>query len=366
MTVEFIDVHSPSKYYQAVVGDGIISKAEQFISKLSPSPDKILIIVDENLESWGNELLRQFSSFPSVDLIKLTVSEELKAIENIIPLYNQLLERGLTRKSLLIAVGGGVIGDFVGFLAASYMRGIRWVGVPTTLLAAVDSSIGGKTGVNLPAGKNLVGAFWQPELVLVDTRVFQTLSERDYISGLGEILKYGLIFDADFFNFCADHFPLILGLDPELMSYIIAKCIQFKANTIEEDERDLTGAREVLNFGHTVAHALESLTQYGHFRHGEAVLIGMDLATRLSEIKGTLGRNEAERICHVIEQLPLPSIPPNISVEEIFNATKKDKKNKDGFTHYVLLAELGATLRCSNISLQELEKAITNYQDAIS
>ena len=221
-------------------------------------------------------------------------------------LWKQLLSLGADRKSVIVALGGGVVGDLAGFVAATYGRGIRFVQIPTTLLATVDSSVGGKVGINLPGAKNMVGAFWQPQSVLIDVNVLQSLPARDYHAGLAEVVKYGVIQDEGFLQSTGKQCRLILDRDPEFMRDVIARCCELKAYVVENDERETTGLRAILNYGHTFCHAIEACTGYGTYMHGEAVAIGMLCASRLAESLNRITAEDTARQRDLLEQLNLP------------------------------------------------------------
>ena len=294
------DVHVGSAYRRRVV-------------RLSQTPRgaSVAIIGDRRLPR-ALELLTQDFEEGGYRTITIGVgaNEALKSLKAIEPLYGRLLRAGLDRRSTIVGLGGGTIGDAIGFLAATYLRGVRFVSVPTTLLADVDSAIGGKTGLNHPLGKNLIGAFSQPDTVVVDTTYLSTLDRRDRISGLGEIIKYGLIADAALYRSVERNWHQIVALREPLLTKTIGRCIAIKARVVAADERERTGIREQLNFGHTVGHALEQVAGYGRFRHGEAVIVGMRAAVALSRIRGRLAPSSAERIERFLATLPVPELLP--------------------------------------------------------
>ncbi len=261
--------------------------ADQFASAIGqtlPDLTHALIIGDEAVEEPWCRILAASLAGPSLRISKRSVpsGESSKSMEQFEQLLQWVLDEGGDRRSVVIAVGGGVIGDLAGFVAASFTRGIRFVQVPTTLLAMVDSSVGGKTGINLPTAKNMVGAFWQPSLVLIDTDVLSTLPTRSYVSGLAEVIKYGVIDDPDFFSWLQINARRLVERDDDAMRYAIHKSCQCKARVVGEDERETSGRRAILNYGHTFAHAIEATCGYGTLLHGEAVAIGMQMAARLA------------------------------------------------------------------------------------
>jgi 3-dehydroquinate synthase len=241
-----------------------------------------------------------------------------------------------------VAVGGGVVGDLAGFVAATYNRGLPLLMVPTTLLAMVDSSVGGKVGVNLPQGKNLVGAFHQPAGVWIDTSLLDTLPDREYRSGLAEVVKYGVIRDAEFFEWLEKNAPAVLAREPAAVAHVVARSCRLKADVVEQDEREETGLRMVLNYGHTFAHAFESVGGYGTWLHGEAVAAGMVCASRLAERRGLISAEMTERQSALLARFQLPTArKPEWDVDRLIEAMRRDKKNVGGRMRFVLPTRLG-------------------------
>ncbi|GAC1618152.1 MAG: 3-dehydroquinate synthase [Candidatus Acidiferrum sp.] len=268
-----------------------------------------------------------------------------------------LIRSGADRKSLLVAVGGGVVGDVAGFVAAGYLRGIALMQVPTTLVAQVDSSIGGKTGVNLPEGKNLFGAFYPPRLVLIDPNLLKTLPAREFRGGLAEVIKYGVISDPALFSFLEQSMSLVQQRDPVVLDYIIRRSAEIKARVVSKDERE-SGLREILNFGHTFAHALETLTGYRHFQHGEAVAWGMMCAAKLGQEVGITPPDDVSRIVTLIRRLePLPSWP-RVSSLAMINAMRSDKKSLAGKIRFVLSPKIGKAKSYDSVSLHAVERVL--------
>lgn len=270
----------------------------------------------------------------------LQASEALKDFHQLYPLYGRLLAAGLQRRSLLVAVGGGTVGDAMGFLAASYLRGIPWVSVPSTLLAQVDSGLGGKTGVNHPAGKNLIGAIWQPAAIVCDTELLQTLDDREIHSGLGEMLKYGLIDDAELWDWLGQNLPALLARDGGALAEGVYRSLRIKARYVAADEEDTRGIRAALNFGHTFGHAIEAVAGFGHFRHGEAVLWGMRLATRASVLRAGLPPEQAAAIEQTLARVPMPPLPP-MALDALLEALGHDKKREGAAVQTLLLKRIG-------------------------
>ncbi len=273
--------------------------------------------VSESLRASGYDLIE----------VLLPDGEEYKSLASTEKIYESLLKAKLDRKSALIALGGGVIGDITGFAASTYMRGIDFIQIPTTLLAQVDSSVGGKTGVNHPLGKNMIGAFWQPRLVWIDTATLETLPRREFLSGLGEVIKYGVIWDEDFFAYLESNRDKILRLDKEALTHIIRRSCEIKAEVVSKDERE-SGLRAILNYGHTIGHAIETITGYKKYLHGEAVAIGMYMEARLSHQLGLIEKKAVERIKALIDSYELPSeMPDEIQINDLMEKMQIDKKD---------------------------------------
>src|SRR6185437_11005351 len=256
-------------------------------------------------------------------------------------LYVALYELAADRRTALVAVGGGVVGDLAGYAAATYNRGLPLVMAPTSLLAMVDSSVGGKTGINHPRGKNLIGAFHQPAGVWIDTAFLKTLPDREYRSGLAEVVKYGVILDAEFFAYLEQHAAAILARDAECIGHVVARSCRLKADVVERDEREETGLRAALNYGHTFAHAFETVGGYGSWLHGEAVSAGMICASRLAERRGLIDADVTERQRRLLQTFGLPIAPQRWPVEELLAVMRSDKKAVAGRLRFVLPKRMG-------------------------
>lgn len=281
-------------------------------------------------------------------LIEIPDGESHKNSVTLNSIYDALLSAGLGRDSFLVALGGGVVGDITGFAAATFLRGIPFVQVPTTLLAQVDSSVGGKTGINHALGKNLIGSFHQPSMVLIDTDTLNTLPDREYRSGLAEVIKYGVVCDLDFFAYLAGNVENLRKRDPDCLQEVIRISCSRKASVVERDEKE-GGYRAVLNYGHTFAHAIEKLTHYTSFLHGEAVAIGMVQAAKLSELKGYASRHETESIVDLLKSLDLPVDLVPFSVNQYYQALLKDKKMRSQGINFVFNKGIGDSI-IENIS----------------
>jgi 3-dehydroquinate synthase len=327
--------------YDALVGRGILDGLHSEIKRLG-SFSSFGLVTDEVVRPLVAEPLQNQLRSNSIDttLIALPAGESAKTMETVLDLCQQLLAQGFDRRSLLLAVGGGVVGDITGFAAAIYMRGISYIQVPTTLLAQVDSSLGGKTGVDLPSGKNLLGAFHQPRLVLSDIDVLTSLSFEDRRDGFAEVVKAALIEDPELFSILEKEGADLLDTGNQLLETVIAKACEVKCRVVIRDEHE-SGLRRILNFGHTLGHALEAAANY-NISHGQAVAIGMGLAIRLSQQWAGLSEDSADRALDLIQKLGLPSdIPKNIDPETLLVPLEKDKKIQAGICHFVLLAEIG-------------------------
>jgi len=276
-----------------------------------------------------------------VSVIRLPDGEAYKTVATLEHIYDVLIEQRFDRYCGLLALGGGVIGDIVGFAAATYLRGIPFVQIPTTLLAQVDSSVGGKTGVNHPQGKNLIGAFYQPKHVHIDVSVLATLPDREYAAGLAEVIKYGIIWDADFFKWLEDNREFLARRSAEALIHAVMMSCQIKANVVENDEKE-QGIRALLNLGHTFGHAVETLAGYGVIKHGEAVAIGMVMAARTSLKRGLCSQVELDRIVQLLTFFNLPVVPPDFSAQDYHAVMQRDKKVKDGRVRLVLNHGIGA------------------------
>jgi 3-dehydroquinate synthase len=284
--------------------------------------------------------------------------EEQKALASASELYDRLVELNADRKTLVVAVGGGVVGDLAGFVAATYARGLPLLMVPTTLLAMVDSSVGGKVGVNHAKAKNLIGAFHQPIGVWIDTATLATLPDREYRSGLAEAVKYGVILDAELFAFLEIHAEAILRREPDAVRQIVARCCRLKADVVEKDEREETGLRMVLNYGHTFAHAFETVGGYGTWLHGEAVAAGMMCASRLAERRGLIAHALTERQQALLERFGLPTAPKTGPVADWLGTMRRDKKALAGRLRLILPRRLGEGTLVEDIAETEVRRVL--------
>ena len=339
---ETVRVNLGPRSYDIDIGTGNLDRLGRFLAERCKARHAVLI-TDTNVqephatdaaESLGQKIAK-------VDLIALEPGEASKSVEMASGLWNGLLELGADRRTVVVAVGGGVVGDLAGFVAATYARGIGFFQVPTTLLAQVDSSVGGKVGIDLPAAKNMVGAFLQPMGVLIDTSTLATLPDRDYKAGFGEVVKYGVILDAQLFDQLEADVPQLLARDPAVLARVVARCCRLKADVVEQDEREETGLRAILNYGHTFGHALETLTGYGTYLHGEAVAIGMLCASRLAERLGRVDAQFTARQRRLLESLGLPVDLPDLDPEQVLATMLHDKKTEHGRLRIILPTRMG-------------------------
>ena len=328
--------------YDIEIGSGNLPSLASFLASRSQSTHAV-IITDMNVDPlYADKLGDQLTEKDwEVHLLVVDAGERSKLPEVAIELWETMLAEGTDRQSAVVAVGGGVIGDLAGFVAATFARGLDFFQVPTTLLAQVDSSVGGKVGINLPGAKNMVGSFWQPKGVLIDVDVLSSLSDREYRAGLAEVVKYGVILDAEFFAYLEEHVAAINARDAEVLTYIVQRCCRLKADVVEADERETTGLRAVLNYGHTFAHAFEAAGEYDQMLHGEAVSMGMVCAACLAERMGRVDQEFVERQSKLLIALNLPLTTPKFEADELIDLMHRDKKVDQGKLRFVLPDRLG-------------------------
>jgi len=338
-----IPVALGDRSYEIEIDRGNLSRLPAFIRQRRPCTQAI-VITDSHVGPLHALKVVQSLQDAGIraDILTVPAGETSKCVAQAEQLWNELARRGTDRKTVVIAIGGGVVGDLGGFIAASYARGLAFVQIPTTLLAQVDSSVGGKVGINLPAAKNIVGAFWQPAGVLIDLDVLKTLPEREFRSGLAEVVKYGVIMDADFFDYLEQNADAISQRDENALEHIIAQSCRLKAEVVTQDEREETGRRAILNYGHTFCHAIEQVSGYGQFLHGEAVAIGMICASRLAEKLGRIDSTVTQRQKTLLERLSLPVGIPPLAEEELLTAMQHDKKTENGKLRFVLPSRMGS------------------------
>jgi len=354
-----IHVGIPNKSYNILVGSNIVEQAVKKI-KIKSKLKRAFIIWDDRLVDAQQKLYQALlKSKWEVHSFSVKAGEELKDIESVYPIYGQLLGANANRDSVVFALGGGSVGDAVGFVASTYLRGIRWVGVPTTLLAQVDSSLGGKTGINHSAGKNLIGSFYQPIMVICETQFLSTLSMRERVSGFGEAIKYAIAFDPKFYLELVKNKDKFLNLEPRFLVNIVSKCLKWKSKKVSKDEFDVKGIREALNFGHTFGHTLEAFTYYKVYQHGEAVIWGMRFALLLSEIRKKITPLIRRKVDDFLKKLPIPNLPQDLSDEILLSLMQKDKKVRDGKLNFVLSKGIGKVYSDNKVKKDEVIKAFS-------
>ncbi|HLU06457.1 MAG TPA: 3-dehydroquinate synthase [Woeseiaceae bacterium] len=343
MAARTITVDLADRSYPIVIGRTLLDGNCDLATHL-PGSD-CLVVSNETVGPLYLE--RLVENFPgcNVEAMLLPDGEAWKTLESAATILDRLVEIKARRDTTLVALGGGVVGDIAGFAAACYMRGIAFIQVPTTLLAQVDSSVGGKTGVNHAGGKNLIGAFHQPRLVLIDTDTLASLPEREFCAGLAEVIKHGAIADAGFFAWLEQNIRALLAKDPEALAHAIGRSCEIKASIVSEDETE-QGRRALLNFGHTFAHAIENSLGYGEWLHGEAVAAGMVMAAQLSDID----QNDRDRLQLLLNAAGLPVTPPPLGSDRVRAAMQLDKKARSGQLRFVLLDRLGEASLVSEIS----------------
>ncbi len=356
--MQTISVPLQNRSYPIWIEKGLLTKLPELLKPMNQGQKWVIFSQNEIISLYGNSLCKGLKSAGfQVELVVLPNGEKAKSLNELEGIFSQLIGMGCDRSSTFLALGGGVVGDATGFIAASFMRGVDYIQIPTTLLAMVDSSIGGKTGVNLPDGKNLVGAIWQPKAVVIDIELLKSLQEREITSAMGEVLKYGAILDRNFFEVVAENLNDILNLSkPELLTEVIGRCAKLKADVVVEDERE-GGKRRILNFGHTIGHALETHFGFETLRHGEAVAYGMLAAGKLSNEDGRLEIEDFELLQTTIKKLPLPKLP-EFDAENIMKIIQRDKKVKDRKINFVLLEAIGKTVIVDSIEKESIIKAM--------
>jgi 3-dehydroquinate synthase len=327
--------------YPIHIGPGLLDRADLIVPHFSQK--RAAIITNETIAPLYLGRLKSTLSNAGVDSIQIVLpdGEQHKNWQTLNHIYDQLIANRCERKTTLIALGGGVVGDMTGFAAATYQRGVPYIQVPTTLLAQVDSGVGGKTAINHPQGKNMIGAFYQPKLVLADTETLNSLPNREFSAGMAEVIKYGLIRDLPFFEWLEGNIEKIMARDHEAIVHAIYESCRNKAEIVAQDERE-TGIRAILNLGHTFGHAIETATNYNTWLHGEAVAMGTILAAKLSRLIGNLQQDDVERIYALFNNVGLPTTAPNLGIDRYLALMALDKKVAGNKLHLILLTKIGA------------------------
>jgi len=348
-----IDVPTPSRRYEIVIGDGILEQLAPLLDAAGAPKRRFVVSSPTVWKLHGDRFTEALTAEP----ILVPDGERYKQLSTVSRVYEALIRANADRASTLITFGGGVIGDLAGFAAASYLRGIALVHVPTTLLAQVDSAIGGKVGVNHTLGKNLIGAFHQPHAVVVDPAVLATLPRREFRAGLYEVVKYGMTSSPGLFERIARESSAIFARQPDVLTAIIAESCRIKGGVVAADERE-SGLRRILNFGHTAGHAIEAITKYRRFRHGEAVAFGMLVAADVAVARGALSGRDRQALADLITSLgPLPPIG-DITTGQMLEVMYRDKKVIEGKLHFVLATTIGATAIVDDVTRKELKASL--------
>lgn len=353
--MERIDVSLGARSYPIFIGSGLLQHALALLPDALPA--RLLVITNDTIAPlYLEQTLTLLRPHHQLDWLIVADGEQYKTIDTLNLIYTKALELGFGRDCGFVALGGGVIGDMVGYAAATYQRGISFIQIPTTLLAQVDSSVGGKTAVNHPLGKNMIGAFHQPQLVLMDMNTLATLPRREFAAGMAEVIKYGVLWDGAFFEWLENHADALKALEPEALAYAIRRCCEIKAEVVAVDETE-QGCRALLNLGHTFGHAIEAEQGYGTWLHGEAVATGMVLAATLAVQLEQLSATDMQRIVHLIQRFELPiAAPENMGFAEFVPHMRRDKKTLNGVIRLVLPTAIGHTEVFSSVTEAQLQR----------
>ncbi|MCI0654173.1 MAG: 3-dehydroquinate synthase [Methylococcaceae bacterium] len=356
---QILQVDLGDRSYPIYIGPDLLKQTDLITQHIQST--QVMVVTNVTVAPlYLDAVTQKLRGFKAQTLV-LPDGEQTKNIETVQKIFDALMECRFNRNSTLIALGGGVIGDMVGFAAACFLRGIHFIQIPTTLLAQVDSSVGGKTGVNHPRGKNMIGAFYQPDCVIADTSVLNTLNKRELSAGIAEIVKTGLIRDPVFFEWLETNIELLLQCEPRALVFAIKRSCENKARVVSEDERE-SGLRAILNLGHTFGHAIETGMGYGHYLHGEAVAIGICQAAHLSQRLGWLTQVDVDRIVNLLQRAKLPVNPPaELSAERFLEIMSVDKKNIDEKIRLILLHEIGKAALPRSVDRVLLEATLNEY-----
>ncbi|WP_110708089.1 3-dehydroquinate synthase [Salinicola sp. CR57] len=361
LSVESLSVSLGERSYPIHVGAGVLASQEHLLPYLAGR--QVMIVTNEVIAPHYLAALKQTLAGADLDIreVILPDGEATKTLASVERIWDALLAAGFNRRCTLIALGGGVIGDMAGYAAASYQRGVAFIQIPTTLLAQVDSSVGGKTGVNHPRGKNMIGAFWQPRAVIVDTDTLRTLPARELSAGLAEVIKYGLIWDLSFLEWLEENLAALRALDEAAIRHAIRRSCEIKAEVVAEDETE-QGVRALLNLGHTFGHAIEAHQGYGNWLHGEAVGSGMMMAARLSADRGWLSEADVERVAAILIAADLPiTAPANMQAGDFLSRMRLDKKNLDSRLRLILLEALGRAVIRDDTEAELLQRLLERF-----
>ena len=354
-----VEIDLGERSYDIRIGKGLIGLAEELLPWIAG--DQVVVITNEVVAQLHLPLVEQSLVGKKVETMILPDGEHTKTLGTAETVFDRLLQIPCDRKTTLVALGGGVIGDMTGFVAACYQRGVAFIQIPTTLLSQVDSSVGGKTAVNHPRGKNMIGAFYQPRRVLADTRTLDTLGDKEFSSGMAEVIKYGLINDPEFFGWLEANMADIMAKSPEALAFVIERSCMNKARIVEQDEKE-GGIRALLNLGHTFGHAIESGMGYGRWLHGEAVAMGMLMAAKMSHQLGWLNAESVVRIEKVLQSARLPTAPfEGLGAEEMVKLMGLDKKVENGRLKLILLENIGQAVITENYSESDLRRCVEGF-----
>lgn len=357
--VTTVPINLGYRSYDIRIARGILHEQREFLDWICG--DQVLVVTNEIVQPLYLNPLKQALPNKHIEEVVLSDGEQYKTLETAQQVFDRMLAVPLDRQATVIALGGGVVGDLAGFVAACYQRGVNFIQVPTTLLSQVDSSVGGKTAVNHASAKNMIGAFYQPVRVIADLSTLDTLEPRQFSSGMAEVIKYGLINDPEFFDWLEKNIALIMQGDHHALIKVIERSCCNKANLVEKDERE-SGVRALLNLGHTFGHAIETATGYGPWLHGEAVGLGMLMAARMSALQGWIKDSDVLRIRNLLEKAGLPAAPSqDFSPAELLLAMQKDKKVLAGSVRLILLHGIGKALVCQDYAQAALERTLHEF-----
>jgi len=360
MNMKTLNVELGDRSYPIYIGSNLLSQADLVRPYIKGS--QVMIVTNETVAPLYLDKVKQLFADFDTEAVTLPDGEQYKNLQELDAIFDALLSKRFDRHCTLVALGGGVVGDMTGFAAASYQRGVNFIQIPTTLLAQVDSSVGGKTGVNHPLGKNMIGAFHQPQCVIIDTDTLNTLDDRQLSAGIAEVIKYGFIRDTDFISWLEDNMDKLLNRDPDAIAYAIETSCQCKAHVVAADERE-SGVRALLNLGHTFAHAIEAGTGYGNWLHGEAVGTGMLMAADLSMRQGWLSEKDVQRVENLIDKAMLPTrAPHSIDFDKFMDLMAVDKKVRAGKINFVLYKSLGDGFVTDDFEMDNLRKTIEAHR----
>lgn len=355
--MQTLKVELQERSYPIYIGGSLLEKVDLILPFLKRK--QVAVVSNTTVAPLYLPTIANALKNAGVDVIEIILpdGESYKNAETLGTIYDALLANRCERNTTIIALGGGVIGDLAGYAAATYLRGIPFIQIPTTLLSQVDSSVGGKTGINHPLGKNMIGAFYQPQMVLADTTTLNTLPDRELSAGIAEVIKYGLIRDLEFLDWLEANMQKLLNRDPAALAFAIARSCQNKADVVALDERE-SGERALLNLGHTFGHAIENAMGYGVWLHGEAVATGMCMAADFSCRLGMISPADVERVVNISKAANLPVIPPALGADRYLDAMGLDKKVENGKIRFVLFKQLGQAIMCSDYDLRHLREML--------